>query len=477
MTAETSDERGLGRATIGVVAVVVVAVLAAMLYLSETRETPVAAPAPTEPEVVRLDFAVYGPQAEIDAYEKVVEEYNQASEYVDVTVESWPDAESMLADLKAGAVSPDLYLLPRSALKDTIDNERNIELLDLLDARGISLGDDFSRDSVAAYSYDDDLQCMPYATSPMVMYYNTDLIDFDRMAARGLPVPNEERSAWTLDMFRAAAEFASRPRKGSRGVYIDPTLEGISPFVLSGGGSVYDDPVSPTSLALSEGDSVDALTRTLEVLRDPQLTLTSQQLDRRSGLEWFEQGKVGMIAGYRDLTPQLRDVDGLRFDVMPMPNLGTTATVGNLTGVCIGAGAAGNAGEAADFLVHLVSDEAVSEISEVGYLQPTNVKVSYSEAFQQSDQQPEHSEVFTSAVRAIQLMPLLDDPDALESVVAPQIRQLFSKPVLGPEELTELLGSIDAASAEVLADPADEETEDPSDGASETASPSEDATD
>ncbi|TYL51359.1 extracellular solute-binding protein [Nocardioides sp. BGMRC 2183] len=470
MSAETSEKRGLGRATIGVIAVVVVAVLAAMLYLSETRETPVAEPAPTEPEVVELDFAVYGPPAEVDAYEKVVEEYNAESEYIDVTVESWPDADAMLEDLRSGEVSPDLYLLPRTELKETIDNDRNIPLLDLLDARGVSLGDDFSRDSVAAYSYDDDLQCMPYATSPMVMYYNTDLIDFDRMAARDLPVPNEEHTAWNLDMFRAAAEFASRPRKGTRGVYVDPTLEGISPFVLSGGGSVFDDPTTPSSLALSEDDSVDALTRTLEVLRDPQLTLTTQQLARKPGLEWFKEGKVGMIAGYRDLTPELRGVDGLDFDVMPMPYLGTTATVGDLTGVCIGADAGSSAGQAADFLVHLVSDEAVSEISEVGYLQPTNIRVSYDEAFQQSDQQPAHPEVMTAGVRAIQLMPLLDDPEALETAVGPQIRQLFSKPVLGPDELTELLAAIDARSAEVLAESA-EESEDETDAPSDTASP------
>ena len=40
-----------------------------------------------------------------------------------------------------------------------------------------------------AFSAANDQQCMPYGVSPMVVYYNTDLIDFDRMAQRGLDVP------------------------------------------------------------------------------------------------------------------------------------------------------------------------------------------------------------------------------------------------------------------------------------------------
>ena len=64
--------------------------------------------------------------------------------------------------------------------------------------------------------------------------------------------------------------FATRPRRGTKGVHIAPTIPGLSPFIESGGGSVFDDAVDPTSLSFSSDDSQAALERTLELLRNPR---------------------------------------------------------------------------------------------------------------------------------------------------------------------------------------------------------------
>lgn len=456
----------LDRPTRVVVAVVVVAVLAAMFGVWKTRPDEALArpkPMPSGSPKLDLQFGVWGSPEEIKAYQDIVDDYNEGSQRTKVSIRFWPTAAKMVEAMDAGEADPDLYLLPRRDLRDTLDNQRNVPLLDLLDARRVNIGDDYSRDSVAAFSAEDNLQCMPYATSPMVIYYNEDLIDFDKMAARDLPVPGEDRTKFSFDQFRAAAEFASRPRKGTRGVYVDSTLEALAPFILSGGGELFDDNESPTRLNLQDGSSTEALRSTLEVLRDPLLTLSAKQLKQRSGLDWFKAGKVGMIAGYRSLTPELRDVEGLNFDVLPMPNLGAAATVGDLTGLCIGSGRPSAVGPAADFLVHLVSDDAVARIAETGYVQPTNLRVAYSDAFQQLGELPFHAHVFIDAVRRIAMMPLLDNWDALESAIGPQVRDLFTKPVL--DDLGDLLTQIDDASALVL-DPSqqDQPTESPSDG-------------
>ena len=58
---------------------------------------------------------------------------------------------------------------------------------------------------------------MPVGISPMVIYYNTDLVDFSRMALRGISAPVEAVN-WNFDQFLASAEFASRPRRGTRGI-------------------------------------------------------------------------------------------------------------------------------------------------------------------------------------------------------------------------------------------------------------------
>lgn len=441
--------------TLAAVVVVAVSVVVAMVLYSDSNEPPPEkdkGPATKPPGMARLVFAVWGNEAEVDAYRDIVAAYNKESEVVDVVVESWPDPDSMLADIRAGEVTPDLYLLPRDELAETLDADRNRPLLDLLDARGVAFGDEFPRDAITAFSAEDNLQCMPYAGSPMVVYYNTDLVDFERMAARELPTPPEHRESWDLEEFRAAAAFASRPRRETKGVYIEPTLRGLAPFVYAGGGSLFDDDTEPTSLALSDGDSADALRDTLEVLRDPTITLTNRQLRSQSALDYFKEGKLGMIAGFRDLTPELRQVPGLNFDVMPMPELDDDATIGDLVGVCVAEGPQERVEQSADFLVNLLSDEAVTAMAETGYLMPTKIDVNFSDAFLQPGQHPENARAFVNSTRSIVLPPLILGWSELEALVDPDLERLLTEPLL--EDLDAELEAIDEKSRAVL-DPED----------------------
>ena len=97
-----------------------------------------------------------------------------------------------------------------------------------------------------AFSAESRLQCMPVGISPMVLFYNSS-DHFERMAFRGLPVPGGEQNNWDFEQFTAAAEFATKPRRGTRAIHVQPTVEGLAPFVYAGGGDVYNDAVSPTS--------------------------------------------------------------------------------------------------------------------------------------------------------------------------------------------------------------------------------------
>ena len=334
------------------------------------------------------------------AYQAMVDDYNAGTEATDVEIQSWPDASAMMAEIAGGEPVPDLFLITRSALADVREAELNVPLLELLDERGVDYGDGYYRDAIEAFSGDDDLQCMPYGVSPMVIYYNTRLIDFERMRARELPGAGgatRSTTAGPSSSSRAAAEFASRPRRHTRGLYVEPSLGGLSPFIYAGGGEVYNDDNEPTSLAFSEDDTREALTESLELLRDPQVTLSDRQLAQRSALEWFKRGKLGMLPGFRELTPELRAVPNLDFDVMPMPTLDTAATIGDFTGLCISSESP-YVSQAADFLVYAIGEEPLGRVAEAGYLAPSNLDVATSDAFLQPDQLPAHAGVFNASV-------------------------------------------------------------------------------
>jgi multiple sugar transport system substrate-binding protein len=459
----------------------VVAALATLVVLALTTACeagsgdppPAPDPQPSASSVVKLTVAVTGSEDEIAAYTAVLDTFDSLYDGAEVSIESYPTEAALMAKLRQGGAVPDVFLASRDDLAWLLEQGLTQPVDQLLDERGVDFGDGYSRDGLQAFSVDNRLQCMPYAISPMVMYYNTELVDFAKMEKRGLPVPSADPPlTWGFDVFTAAAEFASRPARGTKGLYVDPTLRDLSPMIYSGGGKLFDDDSDPTSLALSDSDSREALEQWLELLRNPQLTLTPEQLERRPALAWFKRGKLAMIPGYRDWVPQLRLVHGLRFDTIAMPVTGSSATVGDVVGLCMSQDAASTPA-AADLMVHMLSTPSVQRVALEGYVVPANLEVALSDDFLQPGRQPEHSAVFNSAVRAIEFPPLISTWGQLERLAADDLQALIDVPVL--DDLDERLQKIDEESRTVL----DPESVEPSESesGSESGSPSTTGTD
>jgi len=428
-------------------------------------------PSPTAPvKPVKLELGVWGGDAEIAAYQGVVDTYNTANPDVKVKIRPFADHDALKQALDAGEV-PDVFLASRGDLQDLIDEGINQPVSDLLDERAVDFGDGYSRPALEAFASDRELQCMPYGVSPMVVYYNRALVDFDAMTERDLPVPNLEepedgpprKPAWNYAMFEAAAKYSSRPRRGIAGFHVQPTLRGLAPFVYSAGGQLFDDDEAPTSLAFSSDDTRGALEQVLPLLRNPKVDLTPEQLAEKPAIDWFKEGRLGMIAGFRSMVPELRDTPGLDFDVMPMPIVDDAATVGDLTGICLAKDTKETAA-AADLLVDLISTESVSTVAQAGYLAPANIPVALSDAFLQPGTMPEHSIVFNSSVRSMRIPPLLGSYSELEAAVDGPIEQLLTVELPDLDALTD---EIDEASRTVLAP--DEESEESSDGSDDSS--------
>ncbi|EON22864.1 MULTISPECIES: ABC transporter substrate-binding protein [Nocardioides] len=418
----------------------------------EQQPAPEPTPKPsagTAEEPRTLTFGAFGHPTELKAFQRVVDSFNATSQTREVKLVTWANHEQALESVLEGD-APDVFLTSRRDLRQIADADATRPVGLLLDERGVDFGDRFSRDAVDAFAYEDELQCMAYSVSPMVIYYNDDLIDFDKMERRGLDVPsvkNDVRSdRWSLAEFAAAAQFATRRGKVD-GVWIEPTLRGLAPFIYSGGGQVFDEDDDPTSLAFSDDGTRSALDQTLAILRDTTLTPSADELRKATALQLFKRGKLAMIAGFRDLVPELRAVDSLSFDTISMPVIDSPATVGDIDGLCISADSE-RVNDAADFLAYAVSDAALEIVTRTGYIVPANTEVAGSDAFLWPDRQPAHASVFNSAIRGMIIPPLLATGPELETAVSPLLDDLVTSPgVLDLELATE---EIDNVSRSVL---------------------------
>lgn len=373
---------------------------------------------------VTLTFGVYGAPRVVKAYSAVAKAYRRIDPTVTVKIRSWPNQSAMTDSLAHGKAAPDVFLTPRPDVTALTDLDVIQPVDTFLEARNIDLGDGYSRTAIADFSQDHHLTCMPYAVSPEVLYVNTDLIDFAAMAKAGLDVPaHPENGRWDLDQFQAALTYASKPRRGIAGVYVQPTLRGLAPWITAAGGHVVDDATTPTTTTF--GDSLDALKSLQPVLATPSERLSASQLAKATPLQWFERGKLAVLPGERSLVPQLRERAGLHWNVMAMPTNGGAATTGDYSGLCLSKHAK-DADAAADFLAYLISSNAVTDVAKTGYVVPVNQQVAFADGFRQPGRAPANASVFTDAVRGMETLPPARLLGEIQSAVAAPLRRLVA---------------------------------------------------
>lgn len=395
------SSRGHGarsRLTVAALAFLAALALAGCADDSEPRPTP--STSPSTPASRALSLTVIANSEEATAWEDVVQAFVPPDdEKVTVKLRTWVDAGEAAEAIQSGEPLPDLFMINRAQMEALVAEGRVQPVSDLLDARDVDFGDGYERTTLLEFSADNALQCMPWGANPRVIFYNTDLIDFAKMGARGLDVP-EDTESWSFDQFVVAAMHASRPALGRRGFYVDPTLDGLAAWIYAANGSFFDDNTEPGALAFGTEETNAALDTLLPVLRQQRLTLTPEQLAENTPLEWFEKGKLGMLVGDRTLVPELRTQPTLRWDVLPLPSIEQTATTGDGTALCMSADAPSE--EAADLLAHVISQESEQRIAREGYFVPTSAPALESDDFLQPGRLPLNARAFSHSIRQIE---------------------------------------------------------------------------
>jgi multiple sugar transport system substrate-binding protein len=440
----------LRRAITGAVSTMAVCLVVAGCT-SDAEPTPAPSPTPTAASSaagpVTLRFAVYGDKTLREAYEKLARVYRNEHPDVTIEIEQSPSAASA-AELLDREFSvgdePDLFVVDSSQVPQLSSEDRVQPVDHLLEARGVTFGDAYQRLGLEAFSAEQALQCMPVDVSPLVVVYNQGLVPFRRLIEPGED-PLTPETGWTWDQFARAVRLMSRD--GVNGVYAEPGLDMLMALVRSAGADIVDDPRAATTLTLSDDSTRAALEEVLAVLREPRSTPSPQQLDRIDAISRFKQGRIGMLLATRSIVPKLRKADDLDFDVFPMPRLGRSRTVADVTGVCLSASTE-HVEQAADFLAFASGEKGSAILAETGAVVPANLATLNSLAFTQPGEQPESVLVFGEAIAKAGVTPYVPAWPELVDTVQPEVERMFYAPVL---DLDELLPRLDEESARILA--------------------------
>lgn len=423
--------------------------------------TRAASPSPSAATPVTLRFSVYGDPATVAAYRRLARSYTRLHPNVTIRLQHAPDAAAARARREDGA-APDVFLAEHAEVPALAAAHAVQPVDELLEQRGVLFGDNFQRLGLEAFSADTALQCMPHDVSPLVVYYNKRLVRPRTLPAGDLgPVTRE--NGWSWQQFALAARRASSGR--TYGFFLPPTLEALLPLVRSAGADLVDDGRSPSRLTVTDGGTRAALGRILDVVREPGLV--PPDVDTDGAVDLFTRGRLGMLVGTRAVLPRLREAASLRFDVYPLPSLGTPRTVADMSGYCISAQSR-HVPEAADFLAYASGPQGAEITAAAGGIVPANLQALHSEAFLEPGEQPRHATVYVDALRRADALPFSAQWPELEDREQPLLERLYAAPPAPPLSATDpLLARMQRRSVRVLALPSPSSPPSPSDSPSQ----------
>lgn len=364
---------------------------------------------------VRLQVQVWGELEETKIYEAAIAAYDDDAPDVEVELTAIPEKDDHLTRLATSFASgepPDVFLVnyreysqfvPRGAIEPFANYTK--DRIDLAN---------YYPQPIEAFTYDGTLQCMPQNISSLVVYYNVDLFE-----KAGLKPPKE---GWSWEEFRQTAIALTDGKV--HGLGVEPQIIRAAPFVWSNGGEIVDDDDAPTTFTLDTREAREALEYLVGLVREDGVVPSEEDVAAEDLETRFMTNKLGMILSSRRDTPAFREVQGLNFDVAPLPVAKEPAGILHSDAYCIAAETE-HKEEAADLIAFVVGEDGATITAFGGRTVPSLQSVANSGAFLDPSRPPRRSKVFLDGIPYIRRTPVIPTWAEIEDVSEELMTRLF----------------------------------------------------
>jgi multiple sugar transport system substrate-binding protein len=359
---------------------------------------------------------VSGEAEETAVYDTVVKAFEDANPSIDVTLVKVADKDDHLAKLTtsfAAGRSPDVFLVNFREYSQFVSRGAVEPFGPHTEDAGVSI-DDYFPQPIDAFTFDEELQCMPQNISSLVVYYNRALFQ-----EAGLEEP---RGEWTWEEFRRTA--VELTRGDAYGLGIDPEIIRLAPFVWSNGGEIVDDTENPSRFTLDTPEARRALEYVVSLVRDDGVVPSEQDIAAQDLETRFTTGKLAMLLSSRRDTPVFREVLGLEWDVAPLPVAEQPAGILHSDAYCISSQSE-HVSEAVRFIALATGREGQTITALGGRTVPSLKDVASSPAFLDPTRPPARSRVFLSGIPSIRRTPVLPTWPEIEDITEEILTRAF----------------------------------------------------
>jgi multiple sugar transport system substrate-binding protein len=373
-----------------------------------------------------VQVLLFGDPEELAAYRTLIDAYHDQSGDKRVELVEASDRADLIARLStsiAGGKPPDAFLM-NYRYYGQFAAKNAIEPLDEQLGTGPGQLDatELYPEALEAFQWQGKQLCLPQNVSSLVVYYNRAL--FGKF---GVPEP---KPGWAWNDLVATAQAMTRDARGlpiqggesdtaspvaTWGLGVEPTLIRIAPFVWSAGGDIVDDPNKPTRLTFDDPVAREALRQFIDLRVAYGVVPTDQEVEAQDDETRFANGELAMLLSSRRLTPTLRAVDGLDWDVAPLPVHQEPAGILHSDGYCV-TSASDRQDAAWDFVRYALGPDGQRIIAGTGRTVPSNMAVSRSPAFLDPTKPPRNAQVFLDAIGTIRRTPTISTWPEIEDV-------------------------------------------------------------
>ncbi|MDP3176565.1 MAG: sugar ABC transporter substrate-binding protein, partial [Spirochaetaceae bacterium] len=280
-----------------------------------------------------IKYAFWGNPDAIGVEKDIIDEFMTLNPgiVVEPVVSAYGDYHTKLLTMIAGGAAPDVMRVDSYYFTDFMKVGALKGIGDLVARDKLDLSS-YYQQGIQECSYEGALYGLPWGTAPLYMFVNLDVLD-----KAGVKLPSND---WSWDDFYAICKAVSKGEGADRiyGFAYDPgTISGILPWVWANGGDLFN--AEKTKFTLDQAPSVQAIQRLADLLKQGYMPPETVSATADINTRLFVNGKIAMRMGSAAEILSTQKVEGVRFEVMPMPNgkiKSTSVVKSNIIGMASG---------------------------------------------------------------------------------------------------------------------------------------------
>ncbi len=363
-----------------------------------------------------IKFSSWGSQSEISIIKPLLEEFEKQNPDIKVDFIHIPQNYfQKLHLLVASNLTPDAVFINNLNLPMYAENGIFRDLSKYLDKNV------FFPEALEAFRYKGKLYAIPRDVSNLVVYYNKDIFDRNK-----IPYPDKN---WTFNEFlqtcrRITKDLNNDGKTDIYGTGFEEAPLFWLPWLWGNGGGLISKDLN--SVIINKPESIESLQFYTDLRNKYHVAPSKSAAGSSTMAQLFIQGKIAMHISGRWSTPKYRKDIGFNWDIARFPKGKAGSIVDcDSSGWAISSGSK-HPDKALKLIKFFAGRQSIEKFAESGLIVPARIDVANSDIFLNKNIKPENSKIFIDIIPDSMPTPVTGNYQEITDIINNKLEPLWS---------------------------------------------------